>query len=740
MSALEFWVTSPHGTEDLLMAEIAALGAEKITSIRSGAAFGASLPIAYGICLWSRIASRVFLRLGAYQAADAEQLYAAGLQFPWEDHLSAEATFAVDCSLRRTPIAHSRYAALKVKDAIADRFRERFGKRPSVKLDEPDVRFFIHVEGETVSVFLDLSGEGLYRRGYRSEGGMAPLKENLAAAILLRAGWPQKAGEGQALLDPLCGSGTLLIEGALMAGDVAPGLLRSYYGFKGWLGHDEKAWRELLTQAQERRRDGLTRLPALLGCDQDRRMVTAALDNANRAGLQGMLQIEQSEFSVWLPQVRTGLGEKGLIVANPPYGERLGDEARLSVLYASLGDLCRRYYPGWQLSVITGNPELAARLGLRAARAHSLRNGPIRARLFHYELLAPSREAQAPETGPASVAGPDRRDAAAEMFANRLRKNLKAARRWAKQEGVSCYRLYDADLPEYAVAIDDYEGRIHVQEYQPPSSVDAAKARARLQDVLRAISEVLEVSSQQIYLKQRRRQRGAAQYGRMGEKSDYFEVREGPCRLLVNLSDYLDTGLFLDHRPIRRTIMEMAAGRRFLNLFGYTGTASAFAAHGGARTTVTVDASRTYLDWARKNLELNGFRGAQHRQERADVSAWLQRNREQFDLIFLDPPTFSNSKDREGTFDVQRDHTALIRQAFHCLAPQGVLIFSTNHRRFSLDEAALAGLNYQDITERTIPWDFRRRPGIHRCWLFFNTAGLDAAEPANPRSFSHKRS
>ncbi|WP_429884570.1 bifunctional 23S rRNA (guanine(2069)-N(7))-methyltransferase RlmK/23S rRNA (guanine(2445)-N(2))-methyltransferase RlmL [Geoalkalibacter halelectricus] len=729
MVAQEFLVTAPHGTEDLLLDEIAVLGATGIGSIRSGASFHGSLETAYRICLWSRVASRVFLPLTRFGAQDADQLYERARGFAWEDHLGPSHTLAVDASLRRSWISHSRFAALKIKDAIVDRFRDRSGQRPSVRVDQPDLRIHALIDGQSVTLCLDLSGEGLYRRGYRAQGGQAPLKENLAAAILLRAGWPEMARAGQALLDPLCGSATLLIEGALMAGDVAPGLLRTHFGYLRWAGHDEGAWRQLIEEAAQRKAEGQKGLPPILGCDSDRVAVAAAQANVARAGLAATLVIDRADFASWLPRVRSEVGDQGLIVTNPPYGERLGDVTRLAAVYAALGNGCRRHFGGWRLSVLTGNPDLAGHLGLRAKRSHSLRNGPIRAKLLHYDLRSGTDDGAQPDASAGSRPVGDLKplDGAAEMFANRLRKNFKAVCRWAEREGVSCYRVYDADLPEYAVAIDYYQGRVHVQEYQAPPSVDATKAHRRLLDVLRVVPEVLGVAADQVYLKQRRRQRGAEQYGRTARSGEFFQVEEGPCRFWVNLSDYLDTGLFLDHRPIRRKILEMAPGVRFLNLFGYTGAATVFAARGGAAGTVTVDASRTYLDWARRNLQLNGFTEGPHRLERCDVLEWLDKTKESFELIFLDPPTFSNSKGRSGTFDVQRDHVNLIRQAVRCLRPGGLLIFSTNHRKFRLDGDALGDLEIADISAATIPWDFRRSPTIHKCWLLGASGALDDA-------------
>jgi 23S rRNA (guanine2445-N2)-methyltransferase / 23S rRNA (guanine2069-N7)-methyltransferase len=315
-----------------------------------------------------------------------------------------------------------------------------------------------------------------------------------------------------------------------------------------------------------------------------------------------------------------------------------------------------------------------------------------------------------------------------EMFANRLTKNLRHLGKWARRTGVTCWRAYDADLPDYAVAIDLYaeaaggELWAHVAEYAPPASIDPERAQARLADIVAVVPEALAVEPERVVLKQRRRQRGTAQYERQAETGCYLTVEEGGLRFLVNLTDYLDTGLFLDHRLTRGLVRDLAADRRFLNLFAYTGSASVYAAAGGASSTTTVDMSAVYLDWAKRNMRENGFaEGARHRFIRADVLRWLAeeagRAAGAYGLIFLDPPTFSNSKRMgEATFDVQRDHVGLLRQATELLAPGGEIVFSTNSRRFKLDEEALAGLAVRDVTRETIPEDFARNPRIHKCY------------------------
>jgi 23S rRNA (guanine2445-N2)-methyltransferase / 23S rRNA (guanine2069-N7)-methyltransferase len=421
----------------------------------------------------------------------------------------------------------------------------------------------------------------------------------------------------------------------------------------------------------------------------------------------------------------------GLVVTNPPYGKRLGEIAELVDVYETLGERLKSSFSGWEATVFTGNPELGAHLGLRAHRTNVLYNGPLACKVlvFHIGTGTTGR-------GGASVLGESResptlgmKDAAlgagALMFANRLRKNLKHLRRWAAREGVHCYRLYDADLPEYAVAVDLYEDWAHVQEYAPPDTVDAVRARRRLREVMAVVPEVLDIPPDNAVLKVRRPQRGLDQYQKLRDEGRFLPVEEGHLRFLVNLTDYLDTGLFLDQRVTRETIRGLARGRRFLNLFAYTGSATVYAAAGGAVSTTSVDLSLTYLDWARQNLELNGFSGPEHHFVRADCLEWLAQaspagrgvvTAGPYDLIFLDAPTFSNSKSMSGTLDIQRDHLALIQAAARLLSPEGILLFSTNFRRFKLDPAVAEKFVVADITKHTIPPDFARNPRIHMCF------------------------
>lgn len=711
-----FFATVPRRMEHLLVEELRRLGAVEPRESRSGVYFAGGLETALRACLWSRLASRVLLPLAEFLAETPEQLYAGAAAIAWEEHLAAEGTLAVDCTLTASRLNHSHYAALKVKDAVVDRFRNRCGIRPSVAVERPDLRINVHVHRDVATLSIDLSGESLHRRGYREEGGAAPLKENLAAAILFKSGWPETAQNNGVLVDPMCGSGTLPIEAALMAADIAPGLLRRYFGFSGWRGHDPRLWQQLIAEAETRRLAGLERLPLIVGYDANPGAIRAAWSNLERAGLPGRIHFERRDVGELVPPA-TGAGKGGLLVVNPPYGERLGEVAELHGLYRTLGERLRNHFLGWNAAVFTGNPDLGRELGLRARRLHTLFNGALECRLLQFEVTPEWFAARPEEHRKKSPAvATESLGEGAMMFANRLRKNLRNLGRWARQNGIACYRLYDADLPEYAVAVDLYEQWVHVQEYEAPVTVDAKKAEVRLREALAVLPMVLEVPAENVFLKVRRRQKGTSQYEKFDRRGEFHEVSEGDCRFLVNFTDYLDTGLFLDHRPTRQLLRELAPGKCFLNLFAYTGAATVYAAAGGARSTTTVDLSPVYLDWAKRNLALNGFSGPQHEFVRADCLEWLQRERRRFDLVFLDPPTFSTSKRMDATFDVQRDHVPLLRTAATLLAPDGVLIFSNNNRRFKMDREALPELQIEDISRRTIPRDFERNPRIHNCW------------------------
>ncbi len=672
---------------------------------------------AYRACLWSRVANRILLPLIEFTAENPQELYNGIQKINWSQHLDVTGTLAVDFTTFQSEISHSHFASQKVKDAIVDQFREQFNERPSVQIDKPSIRVNVYLHQDNAVVSLDLSGESLHRRGYRSSGGEAPLKENLAAAILLRANWPEIAKKGGALVDVMCGSGTLPIEAALIAADSAPGLMRNYFGFTQWKKHQSTIWQKLLKEAKQRREIGLQQMPPIIGFDADPIAIRKAHTNIENADLLGFIHIEKRDLS---QLILTADMKKhpGLVIANPPYGERLGEQDQLQYLYTSLGEKFKSLFSHWHATVFTGNVDLGKKLGLRAQSLFTLYNGTIPCKLLNFFISEqwylharqkPKSEAQLVETIPHS--------SGAEMFANRLHKNNKIISKWAKQENISCYRLYDADLPDYALAIDRYEAYLHVQEYAPPKTIDPDKAQQRLQEALQICADELQIKPENIFLKVRKRQKGLKQYEKMSDTHQVFTVHEGGAKLLVNLSDYVDTGLFLDGRIIRQRIFQQAKHKHFLNLFAYTGTASVFAALGGASSTTTVDMSAVYLAWAKRNFALNGISEHKHHFIQADCLTWLQEEQKRYDLIFLNPPTFSHSKRMKETLDIQRDHVDLIKKTLRLLTPEGQLIFATNKHQFKLDINAFSGWKIEEISRKTLPKDFARSAADHYCWV-----------------------
>jgi 23S rRNA (guanine2445-N2)-methyltransferase / 23S rRNA (guanine2069-N7)-methyltransferase len=727
--ALSFVASAPRGFADLLARELQACGARELRELAGGVAFAGPLECAYRACLWSRVANRVFMVVGEFEAPDAQALHAAVLGIDWTAHFTAGATLACSFSGRHPAITNTQFGALKLKDGIVDALRRATGTRPDVARVRPDLRVHAHAHGIRVTVSLDLSGESLHRRGYRGAAGEAPLKENVAAGVLLRAGWPELAAQGAPFLDPLCGSGTFCIEAGLIAADRAPALLRTDFGFLRWRGHDAALWARLLEEAQARAEAGAATSVRLRGSDRDPLAVRAARDNAACAGVERWVRFETGLLAEVAPEPGEGRGADngrpsgmGLLCTNPPYGVRLEHREHARAVHRELGTVLRERFQGWQAAVLSGDPGLGRELGLRAWRTHRVWNGGIECRLLRIKVE------------PASVRTPGtlgkgithlKETAGARMFGNRLAKNLKRLRSWAERAQVSCYRLYDADMPEYAFAIDLYqviepeECWLYVQEYAAPAEIDPAAVRRRRGEVLATLPEVTGVAPEHIRVRTRRRTRRGEQYRRLDDQQRLRTVAEGGLKFYVNFEDYLDTGIFLDQRITRARLRGAARGRRFLNLFAYTGTATVYAAAGGATATTTVDLSRSYLEWAERNLALNKLTGAAHHLVRADCREWLPEasaRAPRFDLVFLNPPTFSNSKRMAGVLDIERDHAGLIDQSAQLLTAGGLIVFSTNAQRFRLEESLRERYLIEDVSAATTPPDFARHARMHRCY------------------------
>ncbi len=708
MSLTSFFATCPKGIETLLFREITDLGLSDVRETVAGVSFRGSFDDALRVCLWSRFASRVLMELSSFEAPTDTELYMGAAGISWEMYFTPGETIAVDFSGENEAIRNTQYGAQKVKDAICDRFHQALGSRPDVDKENPDVRIYCHLERRgTASVSIDLSGRPLLRRGISRQTGAAPLKENLAAAMLARAAY-----DGGCVYDPMCGSGTLLIEAAAMATDTAPGLRRRNYGFFKLKQFDGEKWRSLQQEALERSKQGLEKAKQngvrIVGSDSDPEMVEDARGNAQKAGFEGLIEVSQG--SVEQMKNPFAQGVQALVITNPPYGRRLGNENDLIALYISLGDGLKREFAGSRAAVISSSQDLLSCMRLHADKVYKLFNGEIPCQLRVYAL-------NAGRGGDAE--GGELQDKASD-FRNRLAKNFAHLKKWAEREGTDAYRLYDADVPEFQAAVDYYAGRVMIQAYLQKDASPKIQ-RARELDMIAGAIAALGAKGRDVVLKSREIQRGSSQYEKaQTQTGEFFEVHEGAMRFLVNIRDYLDTGLFLDARLIRKILNEKAEGKRFLNLFCYTATASVAAALGGAASTTSVDMSKTYLEWGRRNLELNGCGEDQNRLVQADVLSWLSQNREggKFDLIYVDPPTFSNSKRMRQNFDVRRDHARLLGNVTNLLEDGGTVIFCTNSRGFKPDMEALGAFGYEvsDISSKTLPEDFKRDARIHSCF------------------------
>jgi 23S rRNA (guanine2445-N2)-methyltransferase / 23S rRNA (guanine2069-N7)-methyltransferase len=694
---MKYFAAAPKGFEFPLSQELTELGAEQIKESVAGVYFEADLATAYRIVMWSRLASRIMLILFEGKVDDAEALYEAAYAIDWLTHFDKRSTLAVDFSGTNTWLNNTQFGALKVKDAVVDRFRDDTDARPQVAKQDPDIRIHAFLKRDYVTISLNFSGPALHQRGYRQQTGIAPIKENLACALLRRAQWQVNQ---PTLLDPFCGSGTILVEAALWAADVAPALYRTQFGFTYWLGHNQAAWQAVHDDAIARSQAGLRDCTVRFhGSDHNSKMIRMARDHAQAAGVAHLIDFKVANALEVKAPVATGM-----VLSNPPFGERLGEFYTLLHLFYRFGLHLKQQFAEWQVCLLSSEARLLAALKLKYDKQVNLYNGSLACVFNTYTLRAAEEMVIKP---------------LAESFVNRLKKNKKTIEKWAKKEGIDCYRLYDADIPEYNVAVDRYQDYVVIQEYAAPADIPQGTTEKRMTDLLLSLPEVLDIDPSNMVVKQRQRQRFDTQYERREEDDLLLNVKEYNALFKVNLTQYLDTGLFLDHRLTRRLVQEKAAGRDVLNLFAYTGTASVHAALGGATSVTTVDMSRTYIKWARENFALNQLSSWHYHFIQTDCLAWIKEEDRQYDLIFLDPPTFSNSKRMEQTFDVQRDYLDLLADVRHLLTPEGEIIFSNNKKQFKLDEAALAGLGLRakSIDRQVLPLDFKRHPNIHHCWI-----------------------
>ena len=709
----QLFATTARGFEELLKSELTELGAQDAKVAQGGVHYWADDETLYRTLLWSRLSSRILLPIVQAKVFSDLDLYSAVVGVNWLDYFDEKVHFFVDFNGTNQEIRHTQFGAMRVKDGIVDYFERHGRARPNVDKEQTDIRIHAYLNRDEVVLSLDLSGDALHMRGYREDTGKAPLRETLAAAIVLRSGWQK----GTPLVDPMCGSGTLLIEAAQMEAQIAPQLYRLHWGFDFWQGHNQAAWEKVkeaalvLAESEKQRENS----PHFYGFDLDHRVLQKAKQNAKNAGVAHLMQWQQGDVAaIKNPSPNVA----GTVICNPPYGERLGTTPALIALYSVFGQRLKQQFAGWNASIFSGEPSLLDCLRLRSHRQFKAKNGPLDCVQKNYQIAERAEQGAVENALEFERTSSVSSDVAVD-FANRLQKNIKKIEKWAKQQGLDAYRLYDADLPEYNLAVDRYADHIVVQEYAAPKNIDENKARQRLLDAVNATLNVTGIETNKLILKVRQKQKGTNQYEKLANKGEYFYVNEYGAKLWVNLTDYLDTGLFLDHRLTRKMLGEMSQGKDFLNLFAYTGSATVHAALGKAKSTTTVDMSNTYLNWAEQNLLLNDIEGKQHKLIQADCLQWLEKCDRQFDLIFVDPPTFSNSKRMEDSWDVQRDHIKLMTNLKRILRPNGTIVFSNNKRGFKMDFAKLEelGLSAVEISHKTLPLDFERNKQIHNCWL-----------------------
>ncbi len=702
----QFLALTSFGIESLLAQELSDLGAQEIVQKPEGIYFSAELKTAYSICLKTRLSSRVLVRVGDGKSSkDKDELYDAAKAIDWTQHFSSEDLFAIDFVGKNENIRDSQFGGLTVKDAVVDCFRDEGLERPSVEKYQPDIRIQARLVRNQIHFFIDFSGRSLFQRGYREGTGAAPIKENLAAALVLRSGWLNDSTKP--LIDPMCGSGTLLLEAVGMAAGVSPNVEREFWGFTRWKFHDAQLWNEILTDVKVESAEALANCTVkVFGFDMDGRVLRNAKANAKNAGFGHLIEFKQGKAE----ELTNQFNEVGHILFNPPYGERIGSLPELVETFTELGKVFKKEFLNWQVSLITSSIELLGLLKLSSHKRYKFKNGPLDCQFALYDINDKQIERTPIET---DFSGQN------SDFANRLKKNIKGMKSWLKQQNIDCFRVYDADIPEFNVSVDKYADHIVIHEYAAPKDVDELKASQRLQEAIYWAPKILNISADKVSLKVRAKQKGKNQYQQLSKTKKELVVQEYNALFKVNLWDYLDTGLFLDHRKTRQIVSKKSAGKTLLNLFAYTGSVSVQAALAGAEKVTTVDMSNTYLDWAKDNFELNKLRSHKYEFIQADCLKWLADNKNGYDVVFIDPPTFSNSKRMDESFDVQRDHLALIKSGMKSVNPDGELVFTNNKRSFKIDFDGLnlVGLKAECLTELTRDFDFKRNKHIHNSWL-----------------------
>ncbi len=700
---LTAFVSCPKHLELLLKDELLTLGADEAAEGLAGVHVTATADTLISMVMWSRLANRIYIKINSGSCKNKKDLYELVMANHWAGHChDIPKTLSIKFNGTNHSLKNTHFSSQVTKDAICDQLHENFGFRPKVVKSDGHLSVYLRLKHKQLDIYQDITGHSLHQRGYRGTNTLAPLKENLAAAILMRAGWPELSQQNHNLVDPMCGSGTLLTEGWMMACDIAPNQNYKSHALFSWKHFDSHRWTQMVVDAESRAKVGVDALKGqLIGVDHHKESIQKASENLKQIPHNKRISFQYQTLDKFRIPPRNNL-----IVCNPPYGVRLQKNYFSS--WIQLRDWLHNNVKEARAAVLCPDEAKAWLLGYRSDAHYALLNGniPIQLRLFDVNK---GNRMDVPEGQWFAL------PAGAQMLANRLKKNQKQLQTWINQNHIEAYRLYDADLPEYAVAIDCYQNHIHIQEYQAPKSIEPKKAALHLNHVLLAVQALLQPKLEKIHLKTRQIQKDKQQYNKLSEHENRFVVNEHGRKYLVDLSQYLDTGLFLDHRWLRNQIEKSANNKKVLNLFSYTGSISVAAAKGGAQAIYSVDTSKTYLKWAEENFALNGLRSHSHQFIREDVLSYLRKCKEQFDLIIADPPTFSNSHSRESDWEVQRDHHDLIELCMNRLNKDGVMYFSNNFKKFSLDTDIKEKYKVLDVTKNSFDPDYQSSH-IHHCF------------------------
>ena len=698
---MKLFVSCPRFVEDLLNSELSELGITVEKEIQGGVYAPFSNKNVYKICMYSRIANKVLAQLKSVPAGTPEILTSAVSEIGWEEHFGANESFAVYCGETNEVFRNAKYASQVVKDGVIKRFQELRLGRPKVDTTNPDMLIHVFLHGKDAEISLNLSGASLHERNYRLKQGAAPLRENIAAALLYRAGW--KYGDKRVFFDPMCGSGTILIEAAGIAGGLPPGLTRKSFGFEKWKYHKAFEYRSVRQEAQEKLLKGMQSLPIIAGMDIDRKAVMAAYDNIKSCGLSGTIEVFQGDARNMENAAAEFNKGDGLIAFNPPYGERMGDKEQLSADYGRIGTQIKKYFPGWKASFITSSRYLAFGIGMKAYKRNKLYNGGLLTYAYHFEIMQKiEAAAELPPGG--------------DMFKNRLIKKRRLLKKYLNKNEISCFRLYDADMPEYAASVDVFEDKwLYLQEYEAPKSVGEYPALKRLSHIMAVLPEFFSISPENIFYS-KLDNKPKYRYSPSQIKENKRIVRENGLKYFVSFEHYPDPGLELGQRGIREYIKNSAKGVRFLNLFSYTGAPGLCAAAGGAQETLSVDSNNYYLNWTGDNFKLNGFLNESNKRLSKDAFSFLANCGKKFDLIYIDPPFYSGNKTTGKPFALLNDYPRLITLALKVCAPGGKILFVTNQKKLRFKTDEFRDCSIKEITNETLQEDFKSSKYKYRCW------------------------